>query len=105
MGSQTTTFSNTNRLANNYYSTYNYSATTKELAAKNQSLGISSVNYHTIPTLSEYMVNGTGLYFEESFKTNLGTYALLTFTYNIKPPTGRNSMRNTGRRGHFRRRN
>ena len=44
-------------------------------------------------------------YFEESFKTNLGTYALLTFTYNIKPPTGRNSMRNTGRRGHFRRRN
>ena len=46
----------------------------------------------------------TANYFEESFKTNLGTYALLSFTYNIKPPTGRSSKRDSGRRGHWRRR-
>lgn len=45
----------------------------------------------------------TANYFEESYKTNLGTYALVTFTYNIKPPTGRSSRRDSGRRGHSRR--
>jgi hypothetical protein len=45
-------------------------------------------------------------YFEETFKTNLGTYTMLSFTYNIKPPTGRDSKRNSGdRRGHYRRHN
>ena len=81
MGSQTTTFSNTNRLANNYYSTYGYTATEKELAAKNQSLGISSTSYHTIPTLSEYLVNGTGLYFEESFKLEVKASNVTTSSY------------------------
>jgi hypothetical protein len=32
-------------------------------------------------------------YYEETFSTNLGTYAMLSFTYNIKPPTGRSSKR------------
>lgn len=44
-------------------------------------------------------------YFEETFKKSLGTYAMLTFTYNIKPPTGKRSKRNSDSRrhgGHYR---
>ncbi len=37
-------------------------------------------------------------YFEETFKKNLGTYAMLSFTYNIKPPTGKSSKRGSGER-------
>ncbi len=45
-------------------------------------------------------------YFEESFRTNLGTYTLLSFTYNIKAPTGRSTKRGSdGRRRHYRRHN
>jgi len=37
-------------------------------------------------------------YFEETFKKTLGTYAMVSFTYNIKPPTGRSTKRgNSGR--------
>ncbi|WP_176420185.1 TonB-dependent receptor [Lutibacter flavus] len=37
-------------------------------------------------------------YFEETFKTNLGTYAMLSFTYSLKPPTGKSSKRDSGNR-------
>jgi hypothetical protein len=37
-------------------------------------------------------------YFEETFKKNLGTYAMLSFTYSIKPPTGKSSKRDSGDR-------
>jgi hypothetical protein len=37
-------------------------------------------------------------YFEETFKTNLGTYAMLSFTYSLKPPTGKSSKRGSGER-------
>lgn len=41
-------------------------------------------------------------YFEETFKKNLGTYAMVSFTYNFKPPTGKESKRDSGeRRNHF----
>ncbi|MBT8316205.1 MAG: TonB-dependent receptor [Lutibacter sp.] len=41
-------------------------------------------------------------YFEETFRQNLGTYAMLSFTYNIKPPTGTESKRGSSdrRRGY-----
>ncbi len=41
-------------------------------------------------------------YFEETFKKNLGTYAMLSFTYSIKPPTNKESKRNSGERRGFR---
>jgi hypothetical protein len=42
-------------------------------------------------------------YYEETFKKNLGTYAMLSFTYSIKPPTGKESKRGSDRRGWGRR--
>lgn len=47
----------------------------------------------------------TDNYFEESFRKNLGTYTMLSFTYSIKPPTGKGSKRGSDRsrwrgRGH-----
>ncbi|MBK5208172.1 MAG: TonB-dependent receptor [Flavobacteriaceae bacterium] len=36
-------------------------------------------------------------YFQETFRKNLGTYAMLSFTYSIKPPTGKNSKRDSGK--------
>lgn len=42
-------------------------------------------------------------YFDETFKTNLGTYIMLSFTYSIKPPTGKDSKRDSGDRGRHRR--
>lgn len=45
-------------------------------------------------------------YFEESFRTNIGTYTMLSFTYSIKPPTGKSTKRGSdGRRRHYRRHN
>ena len=41
-------------------------------------------------------------YFEETFQKNLGTYAMLSFTYNLKPPQGKSSKRDQGR-GRWRR--
>jgi len=35
-------------------------------------------------------------YFEETFKQNLGTYAMLSFTYSLKPPTGKGNKRESG---------
>lgn len=35
-------------------------------------------------------------YFKETFKKSLGTYAMLSFTYSIKPPTGKESKRGSG---------
>lgn len=45
-------------------------------------------------------------YFEETFQTNLGTYAMLSFSYSIKPPTGKSSKRggDSGRRRYHGRR-
>lgn len=41
-------------------------------------------------------------YFEETFKKSLGTYAMLSFTYSIKPPSGKESKRGSDdRRRHF----
>lgn len=41
-------------------------------------------------------------YFEETFKKSLGTYAMLSFTYSIKPPKGKESKRGSDdRRRHF----
>ncbi len=39
-------------------------------------------------------------YFEETIQENLGTYAMLSFTYSLKPPTGKSSKRggDSGRR-------
>ncbi|UMB60749.1 hypothetical protein MHL31_00715 [Lutibacter sp. A80] len=37
-------------------------------------------------------------YFEETIKSNLGTYAMLSFTYSIKPPTGKENRRGGGER-------
>lgn len=37
-------------------------------------------------------------YFEETFQKNLGTYAMLSFTYNLKPPQGKESKRDQGNR-------
>jgi hypothetical protein len=42
-------------------------------------------------------------YYEETFSTNLGTYAMLSFTYNIKPPTGKSSKRGTDDHRRYRR--
>ena len=42
-------------------------------------------------------------YYEETFRKNLGTYAMLSFTYSIKPPQGKNSKRGSGGRRHFER--
>lgn len=38
-------------------------------------------------------------YFEETYKKNLGTYAMLSFTYSIKPPSGKESKRGSNNRG------
>jgi len=40
--------------------------------------------------------NSSANYFEETFKRNLGTYAMLSFTYSLKPPTGKESKRGNG---------
>ncbi len=37
-------------------------------------------------------------YFEETIQSNLGTYAMLSFTYSLKPPTGKESKRGGGGR-------
>lgn len=37
--------------------------------------------------------NSSANYYEETFKRSLGTYALLSFTYSLKPPTGKESKR------------
>ena len=37
-------------------------------------------------------------YFEETIQKNLGTYAMLSFTYSLKPPTGKESKRDSGQR-------
>ncbi|MBL4746573.1 MAG: outer membrane beta-barrel protein [Flavobacteriaceae bacterium] len=42
-------------------------------------------------------------YIEESFSTNLGTYAMLSFTYSLKSYKGKKSKRDSGRRRHYRR--
>jgi outer membrane beta-barrel protein/carboxypeptidase family protein len=41
-------------------------------------------------------------YFEETFRTNLGTYAMISFTYSLKPPQGKSSKRGSGNRRHWR---
>ena len=48
--------------------------------------------------------NSSANYYEETFKRSLGTYALLSFTYSLKPPTGKESKRggSDDRRGHRR---
>lgn len=38
-------------------------------------------------------------YFEETIQQNLGTYAMLSFTYSLKPPTGKSSKRGGDIRG------
>ncbi len=43
-------------------------------------------------------------YYEETLSTNLGTYAMLSFTYNIKPPTGKSTKRGSDDRRRYRRR-
>lgn len=40
--------------------------------------------------------NSSANYYEETFKRNLGTYALLSFTYSLKPPSGKGSKRDSG---------
>lgn len=35
-------------------------------------------------------------YFEETFKRTLGTYVMLSFTYSLKPPSGKGSKRDSG---------
>ena len=40
-------------------------------------------------------------YFEETFKNTLGTYAMVSFTYNIKPPTGKSTKRGSSGRRHY----
>jgi len=47
--------------------------------------------------------NSSANYYEETFKKALGTYAMLSFTYSLKPPSGKGSKRDSGdRRGHHR---
>jgi hypothetical protein len=41
-------------------------------------------------------------YYEETFSKNIGTYAMVSFTYNIKPPTGKSSKRDSGGSGRHR---
>ena len=43
-------------------------------------------------------------YFEETFKKSLGTYGMLSFTYNLKPPSGKGSKRDMGTGSRSRRR-
>lgn len=38
-------------------------------------------------------IRSTPDYYEETFRKNLGTYAMLSFNYNLKPPSGKNSKR------------
>ena len=47
--------------------------------------------------------NSSANYYEETFKTTLGTYAILSFTYSLKPPSGKKSKRDSGGRQHYRR--
>ncbi|MEX1383609.1 TonB-dependent receptor, partial [Lutibacter sp.] len=42
--------------------------------------------------------NSSDSYFEETIQKNLGTYAMLSFTYSLKPPTGKGSKRGGGER-------
>lgn len=42
--------------------------------------------------------NSSANFYEETFKRNLGTYAMLSFTYSLKPPTGKESKRGGGSR-------
>ncbi len=42
--------------------------------------------------------NSSDSYFEETIQNNLGTYAMLSFTYSLKPPTGKGSKRGGGER-------
>ncbi len=48
--------------------------------------------------------NSSDSYFEETIQKNLGTYAMLSFTYSLKPPTGKESKRGSGDRRGYRRR-
>jgi len=47
--------------------------------------------------------NSSDSYFEETIQKNLGTYAMLSFTYSLKPPTGKSSKRVGGDRRGWRR--
>ena len=47
--------------------------------------------------------NSSDSYFEETIQKNLGTYAMLSFTYSLKPPTGKSSKRGGGDRRGWRR--
>ena len=47
--------------------------------------------------------NSTDSYFEETIQKNLGTYAMLSFTYSLKPPTGKESQRGGDDRRRWRR--
>lgn len=48
--------------------------------------------------------NSSANYYEETFKTTLGTYAMLSFTFSLKPPSGKESKRDSGGRSrHYRR--
>lgn len=48
--------------------------------------------------------NSSANYYEETFKRSLGTYAMLSFTYSLKPPSGKGSKRDSGdSRRHYRR--
>lgn len=50
--------------------------------------------------------NSSANFYEETFKNALGTYAMLSFTYSLKPPSGKESKRNSGgRRGYHRHHN
>lgn len=46
--------------------------------------------------------NSSANYYEETFKRSLGTYAMLSFTYSLKPPTGKESKRGSGERRRYR---
>lgn len=48
--------------------------------------------------------NSSANFYEETFKRSLGTYAMLSFTYSLKPPSGKESKRGGGnsRRGYRR---
>lgn len=38
-------------------------------------------------------IRSTPDYYEETFRKNLGTYAMMSFTYSLKPPSGKKSKR------------
>lgn len=47
-------------------------------------------------------IRSTPDYYEETFRKNLGTYAMLSFNYSLKPPSGKNSKRErSGKKRHY----